>query len=208
MLFKGFARIVFWSADIVNFYVLHNKSVLKVKVGVTCKLLWKIVKIQTKYPGCCIVCWIVQAWWNATFVISSFKITARLISATGYFNYINNCPTRSNTKQSFYYSASSLYMFRVSTTSIIRRTQNFNYSLRYWSYFLCSYLPPTWPSLGALEECSCTVPEAVVTVLFTPDDGCGWHPKHIEWTCRIINRRLCVASRWAIIKIEQRYTEP
>jgi len=60
--------------------------------------------------------------------------------------YINNCPTRCNTKKSIYYSASSLYMFRVSTTTIIRSTQNCNYSLRYWSYFLCSYLPPTWPS--------------------------------------------------------------
>jgi len=60
--------------------------------------------------------------------------------------YINNCPTRCNTKQSICYSASSLYMFRVSTTPIIRSTQNCNYSLRYWSCFLCSYLPPTWPS--------------------------------------------------------------
>ena len=59
--------------------------------------------------------------------------------------YINNCPTRCNEKQSIYYSASSFYMFRGSTTPIIRRTQNCNYSLRYWSYFLCSYLPPTWP---------------------------------------------------------------
>ena len=30
-----------------------------------------------------------------------------------------------------YYSASSLYMFRVSTTPTIRITQNCNYSLRY-----------------------------------------------------------------------------
>ena len=44
--------------------------------------------------------------------------------------YINNCPTRCNTKQSVYYSASSLYMFRVLTTPIIRSTQNCNYSLR------------------------------------------------------------------------------
>ena len=29
--------------------------------------------------------------------------------------YINNRPTRCNTKQPIYYSASSLYMFRVST---------------------------------------------------------------------------------------------
>jgi len=47
--------------------------------------------------------------------------------------YINNCPTRCNAKQSIYYSESSVYMFRVSTTPIIRRTQNCNYSLRYWS---------------------------------------------------------------------------
>ena len=50
-------------------------------------------------------------------------------------SYNNNCPTRCNTKQSICYSASSLYMFRVSTTPIIRSTQNCNYSLRYWSYF-------------------------------------------------------------------------
>jgi len=53
--------------------------------------------------------------------------------------YINNCPTRCNTKQSIYFSASSLYTFRVSTTPIIRSIQNGNYSLRYWSYFLRSY---------------------------------------------------------------------
>ena len=92
---------------------------------------------------------------------------------------INNCPTRCNTKQSICYSASSLYMFRVSTTPIIRSTQNCNYSLRYWSYFLCSYLPATWPSLAT----------------------CCWHPKHVEWTYRITNRLLRVASRWTIINI-------
>jgi len=59
-------------------------------------------------------------------------------------------------------------------------------------------LPPS--SLATLEGGSCTVPEAVVTVLCTPDDGCGWHPEHVEWTCRIINRLLCFASRWTIIK--------
>jgi len=47
------------------------------------------------------------------------------------------------------------------------------------------------------------VPEAVVTVLCTPDDGCGWQPKHVEWTCRIINRLLCVASRWTTINIHK-----
>ena len=54
---------------------------------------------------------------------------------------INNCPTKCNTKQSICYSAGSLYVFRVSTTPIIRNTQNCNYSLRYWSLVL--QLPPS-----------------------------------------------------------------
>jgi len=63
-------------------------------------------------------------------------------------------------------------------------------------------LPPSsvtklaWPRL---RSTAWPVPEAVVTILCTPYDGCGWHPKHVEWTCRIINRLLCVASRWTII---------
>ena len=40
--------------------------------------------------------------------------------------HINNCPMRCHTKQCIYYSASSLYMFRVSTTPIIRSTQKCN----------------------------------------------------------------------------------
>jgi len=121
--------------------------------------------------------------------------------------YINNCPTRCNTKQSIYYSASSLYMFRVSTTPIIRSTQNCNYSLRYWSYFCAAtsfqrdQACPCWKELAAQKIWP--VPKAVVTALCIPDDGCGWHPKHVERNCRIINRLLCVASRWTIINIGQ-----
>jgi hypothetical protein len=115
---------------------------------------------------------------------------------------------RRNSKQSIYYSASSLYRFRVSTTPIIGRTQNCNYSPRYWSYFCaatslqCGQAWPRW------REVAAPVPEAVVTVLCTPDDGCGWHPKHVERTFKIINRLICVASRWTIINIDQRCTEP
>jgi len=74
-------------------------------------------------------------------------------------------------------------------------------------------LPPSNEAkLATLEGGSCTniwpVPEAVFTVLCTPDDGCGWHPKHVEWTCRKINRLFCVASRWTVINIDQRCTEP
>jgi len=45
------------------------------------------------------------------------------------------------------------------------------------------------------------VPESVVTVVCTSDDGCGWHPKHVEWTCSIINRLFCVPSCWTTINI-------
>ena len=78
-------------------------------------------------------------------------------------------------------------MFRVSTTPIIRSTQNCNYSLRYWS----ATSLPTWP-LGhvggrLLHKKIWPVPEAIVTILCTPADGCGWHAKHVEWTRRIID---------------------
>ena len=71
--------------------------------------------------------------------------------------YINNCPTRFNTKQSIYYSASSLYMFRVSTTHIIRSTQNCNYSLRYYvaTSIQCNQARPTpkkFPALNGIRK--------------------------------------------------------
>jgi len=116
--------------------------------------------------------------------------------------YIHNCPTMCNIKQSIYYSASSPYMFPVSTTPIIKSTQNCNYSLRYCA---ATSLQRGQGSFATLEGGSCTklwpIPGAVVTVLCTPVDGCGWHSKNVEWTCRIINRLLCVASRWTIINM-------
>ena len=123
--------------------------------------------------------------------------------------YINNCPTRCNIKQSIYYSVSSLYIFRVSTTPIIRSTQNCNYSLRYWSYFCAATFLQGGQAWEVTEQKIWPLPEAVVTVkiLCTPDDGCCSHPKHIEWTCRIINRLLYAAPRWTIINIDQWCTE-
>jgi len=59
---------------------------------------------------------------------------------------------------------------------------------------------PRWREVAAQNMWPVT--EAVVTVSCTPDDGCGWHPKHLEWTCRIMNRLLCVASRWTTINIK------
>ena len=57
-------------------------------------------------------------------------------------------------RSKFFFTAGSLYMFRVLSTPIIRSTLNCIYSLRYRSYYRCSYLLPTWPS----------IPEAVDTV--------------------------------------------
>jgi hypothetical protein len=65
----------------------------------------------------------------------------------------------------------------------------------------CFGCQPRWREVAAQKIWP--VPETVVTVLCTPDYRCGWHPKHVEWTCRIINRLLCVASRWAISNINR-----
>ena len=83
-------------------------------------------------------CSIHKVWY---FAVDFFLCSILCLWFRATLIYINNCPTRCNTIQSIYYSASSLYTFRVSTTPIIRSTQNCNYSLRY-----CSYLTPTWLS--------------------------------------------------------------
>ena len=65
--------------------------------------------------------------------------------------------------------------------------------------------PVFWPRWREVDAQKTSLPKAAVTVLCTPDDGCGWHQKHVEWTCRIINRLLCVASLWTIINIYYKY---
>jgi len=66
--------------------------------------------------------------------------------------------TRCNTKQSIYYSASSLYTFRVSTTPVIRSTQNCNYIIRYWSYFCtATFLQRGQASLATMELQFCVL---------------------------------------------------
>ena len=112
--------------------------------------------------------------------------------------------------QSVYYSASSLYMFWVSTTPIIRSTQNCNYSLRYCTATSLQRsqvgIWPRWREVGV--PILWPIPEAVVTVFSTSDDRCGGHPKHVQWTCRIINRLRTVAFSWIFINIELWCTEP
>jgi len=71
----------------------------------------------------------------------------------------------------------------------------------------------TWPRLATLEEGSCLkkydqylrlqLQFCVLLMMGVFDTR-----KNVEWTCRIINRLLCVPSRWTIINIDQRCKEP
>ena len=78
-----------------------------------------------------------------------------------------------------------VYMFRVSTTPIISSTQNCNYSLWYWSYFLCSYLLSTWPNWPRLRE-------VAAQHSITSTEGCSYSFVYSWWwvwltpeTCRV-----------------------
>ena len=106
----------FCSVGIARAYKLHSIELINKLITSNQHLLYKATNANKL---------------NCNFMflfISCLRFRASLIC-------INKCPTRCNTKQSIYYSASSIYMFRVSTTPIIRITQNCNYNLRYWSYF-------------------------------------------------------------------------
>jgi len=54
---------------------------------------------------------------------------------------------------------------------------------------------------GCQPHPSSQVHKTAVTVLCTPDDGCGWQTKHVERTCTKIKRLFCVASRLTTISI-------
>jgi hypothetical protein len=69
---------------------------------------WEVKNSSACLEICCVLCSILCLWFRATLI------------------YINKSLMRCNTKQSIYHSASSLHMFRVSTTPIIRSTQNCN----------------------------------------------------------------------------------
>ena len=78
--------------------------------------------------------------------------------------YINTFPTRCNTKQSIYYSAS--FGCQPHPSSGVHKTVT--------TASGTVQLPPSnVANFATMEGGSCTVPEAVVTVLCTPDDGCG-----------------------------------
>ena len=109
-----------------------------------------------------------------------------------------------------YFIRRLLYMFRVVPSPIIRRANNCIYSIWYLShrycYLLLSWKSWNWsecaqhtqtisnswsvhstlrpvPTLPRQRQVAVTVwqiPDAVDTVLCTPDDGWRYHPKHVE----------------------------
>jgi len=108
----------------------------------------------------------------------------------------NNCPTRCDLF-GLLHLCRQLYMFQV-LTPIIRSSYNCNYSCWYWltgSTMIRShcwigtdscvpYVQYTWISSNSTTRADGSrfgkrVPEAVITVVWAPDDGCQ-HPKHIE----------------------------
>jgi len=104
-----------------------------------------------------------------------------------------------------------LYMFRVVPSPIIRSENNCIYSIWYLSHLYC-YLPLSWKSWNRFKCAVCGVshpqitiavwqiPDAVDTLVFAPDDGWWYHPKHVEQFPDKIN---CVtfASCWIYFRI-------
>ena len=120
-------------------------------------------------------------------------------------------PTRRNITQ-FIYFWKLLYMFWVAPPPIIRSKHNCIYSMWYLSKRNC-YLPLSWKGWNCSSSSSTIaihqVPDAVDTLVCTPDDGWRCHPKHVEQFPEI--NKLCnVASCWiyAYIRMYLRCTDP
>ena len=74
-----------------------------------------------------------------------------------------------------YFTWKLLYMFRVVPAPIIRSANNCIYSIWYLSHPYC-YLPLSRQVAVTVWK----IPDAVDTVVCAPDDGCWYHPKHVE----------------------------
>jgi len=83
----------------------------------------------------------------------------------------------------FLYFCRQLYMFRV-LTPIIRSSYNCKYSFWYWLTGSAAIRSRCWVRTNSTTRPDGSrpgwpVPEAVITVVRAPDDGCQ-HPKHVE----------------------------
>ena len=93
----------------------------------------------------------------------------------------NNCPTRCDLF-GLLHVCRQFYMFRA-LTPIIRSWYNCNYSFWYWLAGSTTIRSRCWVGTTTTwvdgRWSSYSVPEAVITVVPAPDDGCQ-HPKHVE----------------------------
>jgi hypothetical protein len=101
-------------------------------------------------------------------------------------------------------------MFRVVLSPIIRGAYNCIYSIWYLSHRYC-YLPLSWKSWNQPVWVYCgwrtprqvavtvwQIPDTVDAVVCAPDDGCKYHPKHVE-QFPDINKLCNFASCWIYI---------
>ena len=127
---------------------------------------------------------------NLVLIVPSYSCKVKLNNITNLI--LNKIQLDATVRSPIYFTAKSLYMFRVPNAPIIRSTKPVTAASgtghntgtatspqrclirQRWTEVA---VPILWP-----------VPEAAVTVFSTPDDGCGRHPKHVEWFCSEINR--------------------
>ena len=115
-------------------------------------------------------------------------------NADGRNKSVNNCPTRCNNIQ-FIYIWKLLYMFRVVSPPIIRSSYHCIYSIwHYWDRYC--YLSRTRSRQVAVTVS--IMPDTVDTVIWAPDDGWRYHPKHVQQFADV-NKLYIVASCWTII---------
>jgi len=96
---------------------------------------------------------------------------------------VNNCPTRFNNIQ-FIYICKLLYMFRAVCAPIIRS-----------SYHCHCHVQSRSRQVAVTVS---LMPDTVYTVIWAPDDGWRYRPKHVEQLTDI-NKLYIVASCWIII---------
>jgi hypothetical protein len=99
-------------------------------------------------------------------------------------------------RYTIYFIRKLLYMFRVVPSPIIRSANNCIYSISYLSHRYC-YMPLSWKSWKVTVW---QIPDAVDTVVYAPDDGWKYHPKHVM-QFPDINKLCNVVSCWIYVYI-------
>ena len=94
-------------------------------------------------------CYLLLAWQSLQFWASDDGRKTRLkhvdrLTEINKLRNVNKNPSRCNSMQIFIYCKVTLHISGV-TAPIIRSIKNCNHSLRYRSYYLYRYFPPTWP---------------------------------------------------------------